>query len=147
MNILKNILIIFVTIIFVASSTGVAIVNHLCKCCDTSEIVVNSISQSCCEEKAVCRNIDTQEIESCKYNNNVDDSNCCTEERIFLKLIDQYVPTFNSFNFISILQSTIYILFDYNQVFNTPNTIFTKQSFCLEKISSVSLSAISRLIL
>lgn len=159
MKLLKNILIIFVLAIFIASSIGVSFINHTCTSCKTSEIKLFTEHQHVCktiEFENCCKTNNTKNIKSFAFpensNNHINNKhnskhNCCKDEIVFIKIKNLFIPSSYNFSFTSLF---IFVNYFENFIINPINKLnsnFLEQSFALEKISSPTLYKISRFIL
>jgi len=155
MKSLKNILIIFVATIFLASSIGVSFINHTCTSCKTSEVKLFAnhehscssvnLNHCCSTNNSETNNTPTAKI---KITNNHTEHSCCKDEVIIVKIKSVFIPSLFNYNFTNIF--IIVNNFKENFITNTINNLnhnFLEQIFVFEKISSPTLSKISRFIL
>ncbi len=153
MKILKNILIIFIVAIFLASSVGVSFINHVCSSCETSEVKLfanheHTCSTSDADHCCKTNNENNSLINTIKHTeNHKAEHNCCTDEVVIIKIKNLFIPSSYNFDFANIF---IFVNYFEDFIINLTNKLsynFFEPAFVFEKISSPTLSKIGRFIL
>ena len=151
MKFIKNISIFIIIGIFLLTTSGFEIFQHVCDVCELSEISIidKSHDNNCCSseinlEDEHCCHADENDISSCASEHS---HSCCTNEGIYLKINNPFVNSLKSISFTNIFfiifyfQNTIINDFSFSKLLP-----FNLSSFII-KYSSKTLPLICKFIL